>query len=248
MGLIVATGHFERPDVKRIAKKVEGELQKHGANCKAVDIKGKKFNGKNVELVVVVGGDGSLLRVVRELQGERPVVGIAAGEQSALMQIKLNQLERKLGRIARRKFRIQKRLRLQAVADGKKLPPALNEVMLVNKKSGAIISYCLQINGREAYRCKADGCIIATPTGSTGHSYSAGGKRLELGSKKMAIVPSNPLNRAVKPLYKSRGCRVVLTGFDAKQNYEAVVDGQPRFPVRKRLLVKRGKDALFLKI
>ncbi len=246
--MIAITGHFERPKVKRIAKKAEARLQKLGAKAVAADIKKKKFNGKKIRLVIAVGGDGTLLRVVRELRARKAVVGIAAGEQSALMQIKQEHLQRALQRIAKGKYSIQKRLRLQALAGRKPLQEALNEVMLVNSKSGAIINYCLYVNGKRRYCCRADACIVATPTGSTGHAYSAGGKRLPAGCKKIAVVPSNPLNRAAKPLYLKGGSKIALLGFDEKQGHEVVVDGQPRFRVKKRLLVSVGKEALFLKI
>jgi NAD+ kinase len=246
--LISITGHFERQKVKRIAEKAKRILQLLGARCIAADIKKKKFNAKNVSLVIAVGGDGTLLRTVRELREQKPVAGIAAGEQCALMQIKPAQMRKALQKIVEGKYAVQKRLRLQASADGKKLPPALNEVMLLNKKSGAIIDYCLRVNGKKIYYCRADGCIVATPTGSSGHAFSAGGKKLPAGSSKIAIVPSNPLNRAVKAICVNGNSKIVLSGFNEKQGYEVVLDGQPRFAVKKMLLVKRGKDALFVRI
>ena len=264
MGLISITGHFERQKVKRLAEKAKRILQLLGAECIAADIKKKKFNAKNVSLVMAVGGDGTLLRTVRELREQKPILGIAAGEQCALMQIKPAQMRKALQKIVEGKYKVQRRMRLQAGADGKKLPLALNEVMLLNRKSGAIINYCLRVNGKrafakhfsqgffpkgkKAYCARADGCIVATPTGSSGHAYSAGGKKLPAGSNKIAVVPSNPLNRAVKAIYVNANSRIVLSGFNGKQGCEVVLDGQPRFAVKKILLIKRGKDALFVRI
>ncbi|MBN2066842.1 MAG: NAD(+)/NADH kinase [Candidatus Diapherotrites archaeon] len=248
MGFVSITGHFERPKVRGIAKRAEAILKKLGKECKASDIKAKKFNSKDAELVLAVGGDGTLLRVVRELKREIPVLGIAAGEKCALMQAKQKQLPEKLKKIAEGKFKVEKRLRLEARADGKKIGLALNEAMLVNKKSGSIISYCLKVNGKRQYYCRADACIVSTATGSTGHAFSAGGKRMKAGSSSIAIVPSNALNRAEKAVYRAGSSIIVLDGFCAKQEHEAVLDGQPRFPVKKRLLARRGRDALFLKV
>ena len=246
--MISITGHFERQKVKRIAEKAKRILQALGAECIAADIKKKRFNAKNVSLVIAVGGDGTLLRTVREMKTQKPVAGIAAGEQCALMQIKPAQLRKALRKIVEEKYKMQGRMRLQAIADGKKLPPALNEVMLLNKKSGAIINYCLRVNGKIAQSARADGCIVATSTGSSGHAFSAGGKKLPAGSNRIAVVPSNPLNRAVKAVYVKESSRIALSGFNEKQGCEVVLDGQPRFAVKKMLLVKRGKDALFVRI
>jgi NAD+ kinase len=246
-GAVAVVGHFERPKVKKIAAKAAKLLHNWGVACAAADIKKEKFNSKGTALVVVVGGDGTMLRVARELKGSVPVVGIAAGERSVLMAIKPEKMEPDLEKIALGKFKIQKRMRLRAFADGKKLPPALNEVMLVNRNSGGIVDYRLHVNGKKVYRKKADGCIVATPTGSTGHAYSAGGKRLPAGSSKIAVVPMNPLYREAKPKYCSGGSTIVLDGFDTRHWHEAVIDGQPRFAVRKRLVVQRGADAFFVK-
>ncbi|MDP2974048.1 MAG: NAD(+)/NADH kinase [Candidatus Diapherotrites archaeon] len=246
--MISITGHFERPKVKRLAAEAKIILQSLGSECTAADIKKKKFNAKNVSLVIAVGGDGTLLRTVRELGEQKPILGIAAGEQCALMQIKPAQLRKALRKIVEGKYKVQGRMRLQAIADGKKLPLALNEAMLLNKKSGAIINYRLVVNGKRIYCARADGCIVATPTGSSGHAFSAGGKRLSAGSSKIAIVPSNPLNRAVKAVYAKGNSRIALSGLNSKQGCEVVLDGQPRFAVKKKLLVERGKDALFVRI
>jgi len=246
--LISITGHMERPKVRRLAEKAGHALNGFGAACEISDIERKKFNSAKAKLIIAVGGDGTLLRAAREQRGNAPIVGIAAGEKSALMRIKPEKMDACLKKIALGKFKIEKRMRLQAIADGKKLPPALNEVMLVNRKSSGIINFCLRANGKKVYCKKADGCIVATPTGSTGHAYSAGGKKLTEKSGKIAVVPSNPLYREAKPVYFPAGTAIALDGFGALQEYEVVLDGQPRFAVGKRLVVRKGRDCFFAKI
>lgn len=246
-GTVAITGHFERRKVRLLAQKARRILHNLGVDCLAAGIKKKSFNRRGVGLVIAVGGDGTMLHVARELKKPTPVVGIAAGKRSALMAIKPGKIGRALEKIAAGKFTVQERVRLQAIADGKRLPLALNEVMLVNKKSGAMVNYRLNLGNKKICRSKADGCIVATPTGSTGHAYSAGGKKLPAGSKTIAIVPSNPYCREAKPVYAGGGCTVALDGFDRQQEHEVVLDGQPRFAVRKRLVAKKGESAFFVK-
>ena len=246
--LIVVTGHFERPKVRKAADKVKKVLNGLNAEFSASNVKAKKLNSSKTKLVVVIGGDGTLLRVVRELKKAKPVLGIAAGERSALMQVKPKLIEKALEKLVKGTFSIQKRLRLQAKADGKTLATALNEVMLVNKKSGEIIGYCLNLNNKKKYCWKADACIVATPTGSTGHSYSAGSKKLAIGSHKIAIVPSNALNREQKPVYTKGNTAIALTGFDSTKQYEAVIDGRIRHKVKAKLTIKQGPNALFIRL
>ena len=245
---ISITGHMERPKVRRLAEKTARILNGFGAACEISDIERKKFNSAKAKLIIAVGGDGTLLRAAREQRGSAPIIGIAAGEKSVLMRIKPGGMKKALEKIAAGEFSVEKRVRLRATADGKKLPTALNEVMLVNRKSGGIINFCLRVGGKKVYCKKADGCIVATPTGSTGHAYSAGGKKLSEKSGKIAVVPSNPLYREAKPVYFPAGTAIALDGFGAMQKYEVVLDGQPRFAVRKRLVVRKGRDCFFAKI
>ncbi len=245
--MIAITGHFERPKVKRLAEKAEKLLHDLGVECTAADIRKKEFNSQKVETVIAVGGDGTLLRVVRELKKEKPVLGVAAGRHSFLMNVKEKSLEKALKKVALGKCRVEERMRLQAVADGKKMPPALNEAMVVNRESAALARFLLKVNGRKKGLIEADGLIIATPTGSTGHAYSAGGKRLGIGGKKLAVVPSNPLHRKAKPFYVKSGSKIVVEGFDKGEEFEAIVDGRVRKVVKKRLSVGRGRHALIIK-
>jgi len=246
MGLIVVTGHFERPQVKKIAQKAKKLLHNLGADCTVSSIRGKRFKNKAAKTIVAIGGDGTLLRVMRGLKYARPVLGIAAGTRCALMQVKPEHMETALKKIVRGTARTEKRMRLASKADGKRLPNALNEVMLVNRESGGLTRFLLKVNGRKKGIVEADGLIISTPTGSTGHSYSAGGKRISIGSNVIAIVPSNHVNRSMQPLYVMGNSIIELSGFKKREKYQVVLDGRHRRNVSKRLVVKRGKDALFL--
>jgi NAD+ kinase len=246
--LILVTGHFERPKVKRLAKKAEKLLHNFGAGCLASDIREREFNSPVIKAVIAVGGDGTLLKVVREMKSQTPVVGIAAGTKCRLMAIKENSLEKALKKIALGKYSVEKRMRLQANIAGKKMPPALNEAMVVNRESGSLARLFLKVNNRGKGLVEADSLIIATPTGSTGHSFSAGGKRLKPGSGKIAVVAGNSLNRGFNPLYLGKNSRIVVSGIGKRKHYEVVGDGRVRKALKGKLAVKKGKDALFLRI
>lgn len=241
---ICIIGHFERPRVKKFLKRTIAALKKLNADFEACNIKTKKFNSKKYCCAIVIGGDGSLLRVVRELKKPLPVIGIACGERGFLMEIKQKQLEKKLKKIAECRCRTEKRLRIQATADGKKLPLALNEVLLVNKKSGGIIKYRIKINGRRVSENASDGVIVSTPTGSSGHALSAGGKRIK--GNKLEIVQFNVMGKKAKPIIAGANSRIEIECFDKYTEYEVVIDGRIRQRVGKKLIVKKGKTAIFL--
>jgi NAD+ kinase len=244
--MIAVTGHFERSEVKRTALKAKKLLEGFGAKCVFAGIEKKPFNFTKAEAVVAVGGDGTLLRVVREMKKQKPVLGIAAGSLGALMQVKGKGLGKAMQKLAKGKFKVEKRARLSVFCDGKKMPPALNEAMLVNRESGSIACFKLSI-GKKSRDIKADGIIIATPTGSTGHAFSAGAKKLSHKSKRLAVAASNPLQRGFKPVYPKDGSSIRLSGFEKGQSLELVIDGRIRKRAMKSVLAKKGAPALMIK-
>ncbi len=240
---ILVTGHFERPAVKKLAAKAKGILHE---KCKCVDIRKKAFGKAQHKAAVVLGGDGTLLRTVRKTKGRIPVLGIAAGSRNALMHVKPEKMEKTLHRLSDNRFSVEERLRLQAIVDGSPLPEALNEVLVVNKKSGDLAVFKLKA-GQRLINVEADGVIFATPTGSSGHAFSAAGKRLAIGSNKLSVVPSNPLNRKMKPFYLEPKAKIRAYGFE-KGEYVAVIDGKIRKKIGKELRIRRGENALFVKL
>ena len=244
--MIAVTGHFERPRVKKIASKFSAALKKQGLEFETVGISSKKLERGGFEIICVVGGDGSLLRVARETKGT-PLLGVAAGTRCCLMQVKEKHIEGAAGKIARKEYSVEKKARLFGRASGRKLPPALNELLVVPKESGSLINLEVGIGGKlEKFSC--DGLIVATPTGSTGHAYSAGGKKLVQGERKFVVVPSNALNREGKPFAVGQGAKIFVKGIGRGQKLEVVIDGRERFSLKGKLLIEKGKPAVLLNL
>ena len=244
--MIAIIGHLERAKVKKLAGKLLKLLEKKGLEAELLDIGSRKLKAENYWLVCVVGGDGSLLRVARQLRNV-PLVGIAAGSRSYLMQVKPGKIKKAIGQLAAGKFAVEERARLQGFLNGKKLPLALNELLVVPKKSGMLINCMVKVGAREK-RIACDGLIVATPMGSSGHAYSAGGKKLGIGSGKIIVVPSNSLNRQWKPFVVSAVAGIEIRCLDKERAAEVVVDGRERFAMKGRLRIERGENALVLKV
>jgi len=245
--LIGVTGDFGKAKVKTLAPQLLSLLKKQGLETELFRIPSKKLNSKKFSLICVVGGDGSLLRVVRELKKPVPVIGVAAGTRSYLMQINPGRLKQAVRKIAKKKYKVEKRTRLSAKLSGKKIPPALNELLVVPKESGSLIRLAVKA-GRSNYEIAGDGLIIATSTGSTGHAFSAGCKRLKHGCRKIAVVPSNPLERKQKPFTVSKNAEISVKPISSGKKMEVVVDGRIRFPLTGKLSISKGKDALVARL
>lgn len=193
----------------------------------------------SLDLIIVVGGDGTILRVARDLAcWNVPVLGINLGHKGFLAEIEVDQMERFLEYIALGQYDYQERMMLEARfrRGDKELGHylALNDIVVARGPFSRIIKVDALINGDFMESYSGDGIIIATPTGSTGYSLSAGGPIVNPVMDLLIITPICPhslYNRSVIVNEKdsiqlhvdSRQVQVILT-----------VDGQVRFALEDK--------------
>lgn len=148
------------------------------------------------DLVVVVGGDGSLLQVASVLaEHDLPVIGINRGRLGFLTDILPDELEASLGKVLAGEYKIESRFLLDLfIGDTNRqyLGSALNDVVLHPGKAVQMIEFALYIDGEFVYNQASDGLIVATPTGSTAYAMSAGGPIMHPRLDAMVLVPINP--------------------------------------------------------
>jgi len=148
-----------------------------------------------LDLVVTLGGDGTTLRVFRSLENETPILTInVGGNRGILSEITIEQIDETINQILKNKFFLDKRTRVVASCGGKEFPPALNEIYIsrTNLTKTAEIKIKFQ---NDIVKQKMDGVIIATPSGSTGHSFSLGGPILHESLDVLIITPVAPVYR-----------------------------------------------------
>jgi NAD+ kinase len=161
---------------------------------------------KNCDLLIVVGGDGSFLKSVPvAVKHKIPVIGINKGRLGFLTDILPKVLERQLTSILNGKFTLEERFLLQAkVQDEKKQELykqiALNEIVLSQGAYPQMIEFCIYINDILMCNLRADGLIIATPTGSTAYALSGGGPILHTALDSIVIVPMLSHTLSARPI------------------------------------------------
>lgn len=161
--------------------------------------------GAHCDLVVVVGGDGSMLNAARALVSHNvPVLGINRGRLGFLTDIIPDDIENSLGRVLDGEYREESRFMLDFSVrrDDELIPggPALNDVVLHPGTAAQMIEFELFIDDQFVNSQQSDGLIVATPTGSTAYSLSAGGPIMHPSLNALVLVPMYPHTLSSRPL------------------------------------------------
>ena len=161
--------------------------------------------GEVVDLVIVVGGDGSLLHAARALvKYNTPVIGVNRGRLGFLTDIKPTEVIFKLDQVLQGHFQSDRRflLEMEVRSKGEIIYEAiaLNDVVLHSGKSVHMIDFELNIDGQYVYRQHSDGLIVSTPTGSTAYALSGGGPIVHPSMDAIALVPMHPHTLSSRPI------------------------------------------------
>ena len=157
------------------------------------------------DLAIVLGGDGTMLAIARQLAPHSvPLIGINQGRLGFLTDIPLARMEATLGAMLDGHYVEERRTIIAATverADGtRQHAPALNDVVVNRGSLGTMIECAIEIDGRFVYSMRADGIIVATPTGSTAYALSAGGPILAPEVPAFALVPVAPHALTHRPI------------------------------------------------
>lgn len=161
--------------------------------------------GRQADLVIVVGGDGSLLSAARTLaKYDTPVLGVNRGRLGFLADINPDEISPQVNAVLDGHYEPDSRflLDVSVCRDGKTIgsADALNDVVVNSGTSAQMIEYELSINDTFVYRQRADGLIVATPTGSTAYSLSGGGPIMHPTLDAVVLVPMFPHALSSRPI------------------------------------------------
>jgi NAD+ kinase len=190
-----------RRAVERFEKIAEGKLDIvdncYGGNCSLETLQG-------VDLAFVFGGDGSILRAARELSElDVPVVGVNVGRLGYLAEFSVDELEEVFDELIAGELKIEKRMLLRCNISGNGTnisTTAVNEVAIIPGSPLKMIEVEIVVDGKPLASCVGDGLIVATPTGSTAYSLSAGGPIIAAGLSAITITPLNPHSLSFRPI------------------------------------------------
>ena len=211
---------------------------------------GMKIEEMDVDFLLCIGGDGTILRALHSLKSPIPVLGINMGAIGFLTEVQPENAVSTLTALLEG-FEVEKRERLSVKIKGEreKMPYAMNEVVVITPKPGKMLHFAIFVDDDELERLRADGVIFATSTGSTAYAMSAGGPIVDPEVNAAIIVPIAPFKLSARPTVVdiSREISLDLMGM---KDAELVIDGQFYRAVGKeeRISITRGEPAFFVKI
>lgn len=202
---------------------------------------------RHADVAVVLGGDGTLLNAGRRLAAhDVPLVGINQGRLGFMTDIARTDMLPAIDRLLAGEFSADRRLLLaaQVLRGGAEVfhTLALNDVVVNKGDLGRMIEIEVRVDGEFLYVLRADGMIVATPTGSTAYAMSANGPILQPAVPGIALVPLCPHALTHRPITISDSCRVemaLVAPYDARMH----CDGQSHFDVRAGDIVRVVRSA-----
>ena len=211
---------------------------------------------KKVNLLVVLGGDGTLLAAARELYPRQvPILGVNFGSLGFLTEVNVNQLYEAMEQTLRGDYTIERRMMLRISILGRNGKPratlyGLNDAVLHEAGQG-LLELTMAIGKAKVGHFKADGVIIATPTGSTAYSLSSGGPILEPLLDALIATPICPHTLAIRPLIFPAYESITIDWRRAGGGAYLAVDGQVLLKMQKgeSVLVGRAeKSSCFVQL
>ena len=204
---------------------------------------------KKVNIVVVFGGDGTLLNAARKyLNYDIPILGINMGNVGFLTDISTDNFEKTIKEVLDGNCKIEER-NLVSAKFGNNHLYGLNEVVIHSGAYAQLMRYRLNVNDKVVYEQRSDGLIIATPTGSTAYALSAGGPIIHPSLDVWTILPMLPQSLSSRPFIISTDEKVEMDLFDGpNENAKICVDGQDDIDITygEKILISKMEKTLKL--
>ncbi len=196
----------------------------------------REIIGQAADLIIVLGGDGSLLSAARSIvENQTPIVGINRGTFGFLTDIPPKEIANKLAPILLGEYISEQRFMLhtKVIEENNLLhnSVALNDVVLHSAGVSKMINFVVNINSEHAYQQRSDGLIIATPTGSTAYALSGGGPILHPQLDAIVLVPMHPHTLSNRPIVINSNHEITLNLSPQSHAAQLSFDGQNSFNI-----------------
>jgi NAD+ kinase len=180
---------------------------------------------QGVEIVITIGGDGTVLRTVQHMDDPLPILTVNMGTVGFLVDVDAEDAIQTIDSLLAG-FQVDERSRLDVWINDTRLPPATNEVVIITAHPAKILAYKVWVDDRELEELRADGLVIATATGSTAYAMSAGGPIVDPKVDATVVVPLAPFKLSSRPWAVSAQSVIKVELMLPNKDAVVVVDGQ----------------------
>lgn len=220
---------------KKMAFKVEEKLKEYFGNIEIImlnsyDIINYRFK-EFLDLIIVLGGDGTILSVARGINGKLdvPILGINIGNLGFLSSVEFSDIDKAFKKLKEGNYKTEKRMLLTCDFPSEaevNESLALNDIVVARGSISRIITFQIFIDGKRYYNFKGDGLIIATPTGSTAYSFSAGGPFIYPTVDAITLTPICAHTTGVQPIVLNSNSNIEVKVSNNNEEFNIIFDGQ----------------------
>ena len=203
------------------------------------------------EMLIVLGGDGTILRALDyAIPGDLPILGVNIGRLGFLCEVERDDVEEDLCRVLDGGYAVDERMTMCIEGFDEQRFFALNEVVIDRSTPEVrILSLEYAANGTTVNHISGDGLIVATATGSTAYSLSAGGPILAPGLDCFVLTPICPHMLNVRPVVLSASDRITVRLTDDRNGARAVLDSRKLVPIQGEIVIRRSeRNARFIRL
>jgi NAD+ kinase len=248
---VVVTCTPHKPVAHPVARALATAFERAGVRV-SLDLLGERsLRDADLDLVVSVGGDGTLLGTARRVVGAAtPVVGVNLGKLGFLAEFGADEIEAYASGDAAPAWPVSPRMMLVVHRDGDGIGPryALNDLMLTQGVMTRLVGIRMSVDGHHATEYRADGLVVSTPVGSTAYSLSLGGPILSPNLRAFVVTPIAPHSLTNRPIVLAGESVVGLEVVSPVDELALVIDGQVRVDLSlgDRLRIAAAEHALWL--
>lgn len=212
----------------------------------------KKYDFEAYDLIIVLGGDGTLLGVARDVSSKYdiPILGINIGNLGFLSSIEINDFDKALEKIKAKAYNIENRTMLKSFILDREFEEdtALNDIVISKGVLSRMIKFNIYIDGKEYSSFKGDGLIIATPTGSTAYSFSAGGPFIYPSVDVITLTPICPHSKSMQTIVLNSDSEIEIKAENNNEGIYLTFDGQKSLEIKDNSVIKIKKSDTYAKI
>ncbi|ALM75994.1 NAD(+) kinase [Thermococcus barophilus] len=204
---------------------VDEETYQHFPHFSVEDV--VKLEDMDVDFIIAIGGDGTILRIEHRTKKDIPILGINMGTLGFLTEVEPNEAFFAINKLIEGDYHIDERIKLRTYLNGENtVPDALNEVAILTGVPGKIVHLKYYVDEGLADEVRSDGLIISTPTGSTGYAMSAGGPFLDPRIDGVVIAPLAPIALSSRPMVVPATSKIDVRILTLTRNVILAIDGQ----------------------